>query len=436
MEMKTDWASSAVIRRREQFYAASQRKFQPYQAPLILKSGKGQYLWDEDDNRLIDLLAMNVCISVGHAHPDVVRAASEQARLLPHCTTMFYHPVPAHFAEELAATMPQGHDWVVHFTNSGAEAIDLALMMARTYTGRSDVISLQGGYHGPTYGAQSITGIYGFRHDVGLPGNVQFAMAPNPYRGRFGDDTECYLAALDDTIQFGTCGQLAAMVIEPVQGYVGIVPMPDGYIAGAAERIRAAGGIMILDEVQAGFGRTGDSFWSFQQHDVVPEIVVAAKGIANGYPLGAVIAKREVAEPMADKFLFHTYGANPMSCAAGRAVLRVIEAEGLQHNAKTVGTQLRDGLAGLMSDHTVIGDVRGKGLMIAIELVKDRGSKQPATDETAIVFEKTRDYGLVTSKAGPERSVLRLVPPLCLASDDVPVIVDAMDRSFAALHSL
>ena len=433
MKFATDWSTSAVIARREKYYAASQRKFQPYQKPLILKRGAGQYLWDEKDNRLIDLLAMNVCISVGHAHPDVVQAASEQAVALPHCTTMFYHPVPAHFAEELAATMPAGYDWVVHFTNSGAEAIDLALMMARTFTGHRDVVALQGGYHGPTYGAQSITGISGFRHDVGLPGNVQFAMSPNPYRGEFGDDIQRYLNALDNTIRFGSTGNLAAMIIEPVQGYVGIVPMPIGYIEGAAERIRAAGGVMIIDEVQAGFGRTGDSFWSFEQHNVVPDIVVAAKGIANGYPLGAVIARKHIAEPMADKFLFHTYGANPMSCAAGRAVLRVISEEQLQQNSKAVGEALVDGLRGLMDEHPNIGDVRGRGLMIAVELVKDRGSKAPATEETAIVFEQNRHHGLVSSKAGPERSVLRLVPPMCLAQSDVPTIVEAMDRSFAAL---
>ena len=209
--------------------------------------------------------------------------------------------------------------------------------------------------------------------------------------------------------------------------------MPEGYIAGAAERIRAAGGIMILDEVQAGFGRTGDSFWNFEQHGVVPEIVVAAKGIGNGYPLGAVIAQKEIAEPMAEKFLFHTYGANPMSCAAGRAVLEVIEQEQLQQNAKIVGKQLLDGLSGLMHDHPIIGDVRGRGLMIAVELVKDRQSKEPAPEETAIVFEENRFNGLVTSKAGPDRSVLRLVPPLCLSTEDVPEIVQSMDRSFAAL---
>lgn len=433
MTLEIDWSYDAVVQRRENYYAASQRKFQPYRKPLIVKRGRGQYLWDEDDNRLIDLLGMNVCISVGHAHPDVVRAASEQAAVLPHCTTMFYHPVPAHFAEELAATMPDGYDWVVHFTNSGAEAIDLALMMARTYTGKSDIVSLQGGYHGPTYGAQSITGISGFRHDVNLPGHVQFALSPNPYRSEFGDNTERYLTSLENTIRYNTSGKIAAMVIEPVQGYVGIIPMPAGYIAGAAERIRAAGGIMILDEVQAGFGRTGDSFWNFEQHGVVPEIVVAAKGIGNGYPLGAVIAQKEIAEPMAEKFLFHTYGANPMSCAAGRAVLEVIKREQLQQNAKMVGKLLLDGLTGLMHDHPIIGDVRGRGLMIAVELVKDRQSKEPAPEETAVVFEETRFNGLVTSKAGPDRSVLRLVPPLCLSTEDVPEIVQSMDRSFAAL---
>ncbi len=433
MSLETDWSYQAVVQRREQYYAASQRKFQPYRKPLVVKRGSGQYLWDEDDNRLIDLLAMNVCISVGHAHPDVVRAASEQAAMLPHCTTMFYHPVPAHFAEELAGTMPDGYDWVVHFTNSGAEAIDLALMMARTYTGSSDIISMQGGYHGPTYGAQSITGISGFRHEVSLLGNVQFALAPNPYRGAFGDETDEYLKSLQATIQFGTAGRVAAMIIEPVQGYVGIIPMPDGYIEGAAEQIRAAGGVMIMDEVQAGFGRTGESFWSFEQHGIVPEIVVAAKGIGNGYPLAAVIAQKHIAEPMAEKLLFHTYGANPMSCAAGRAVLEVLKRERLRQNAKAVGKLLLEGLSGLMDDHPVIGDVRGRGLMLAIELVKDRNTKEPATEETAIVFEETRFNGLVTSKAGPDRSILRLVPPLCLSIDDVPAIVEAMDRSFAVL---
>ena len=206
MEIKTDWTTENVVARRDKFYAASQRKFPPYKTPLVLKRGKGQYLWDELDNKLIDLLAMNVCISVGHAHDEVNRAAREQAQDLVHCTTMFHHPVPAHFAEELAATMPPGYDWVAHFTNSGSEAIDLALMVARSYTGNRDIISLQSGYHGPAFGGQSVTGISDFRHEVGLLGGVHFVVTPNEYRGPFGGDVERYLESLEDTIKFNTPG--------------------------------------------------------------------------------------------------------------------------------------------------------------------------------------------------------------------------------------
>ncbi|MEM7026034.1 MAG: aminotransferase class III-fold pyridoxal phosphate-dependent enzyme, partial [Pseudomonadota bacterium] len=328
--IETDWATDAIVERREKYYAATQRKLVPYATPLIFQRGQGQYLWDETGARYIDLLGMNVCISVGHAHPDVVEAASGQLAELTHCTTMFYHPVPAHYAEELTATMPPGHDWVVHFTNSGAEAIDLAFMLARSHTGNRDMLALRNSYHGATFGAQSLTGISGFRHEVGHLGGVTFVPEPNPYRGIFGEAVDPYLDEIDHAIRAATSGRLAGMIIEPVQGYGGIVPMPEGYIAGAFERVRASGGVCIIDEVQSGVGRTGDHFWAFEGHGVVPDIVVMAKGIGNGVPLGAVVARREVAECMADKFLFHTYGANPMACAAGRAVLKVMRDEKLQ----------------------------------------------------------------------------------------------------------
>ena len=323
---------------------------------------------------------------------------------------------------------------MVHFTNSGAEAIDLAMMMARTYTGNADLIALQGGYRGPTYGAQSVTGIDNFRHDVVLPGNVQFAPVPNTYRGAFGYDTVRYLDALDQTIKSGTSGKLAGMIIEPVQGYGGIIQMPAGYMKGAFERVRACGGLAIADEVQSGFGRVGgDTLWAFDAHGVVPDIAVMAKGIGNGYPLGAVVAKRSIAEAMADKFLFHTYGANPMSCAAGRAVLQVIKDEKLTANSRTVGAVLLSGLQDLQQRHPVIGDVRGCGLMMAIELVEDRATKKPATDATAEVFEETRRQGLIVSKSGPDRSVLRMVPPMCLSMDDVGQVIDGMDAALSIL---
>jgi len=428
-----DWSTEGIVDRRNRFYSASQRKFVPYKDPLIIKRGRGQYVWDEQDRKYIDLLGMNLCISVGHAHPQVVKAASEQVAELTHCTTMFYHPVPAQYAEELAGTMPAGHEWVVHFTNSGAEAIDLALLMARSHTGNIDMLALASSYHGATFGAQSVTGIAGFRHSVPQLGGVTFVPEPNQYRGIHGEGVEPYLKEVDRAIATSTSGRLAGMIIEPVQGYGGIVPIPEGYIAGAFERVRAAGGLCIIDEVQAGVGRTGEAFWSFESHGVVPDIVVVAKGVGNGIPLGAVIAKRDVAESMADKFLFHTYGANPVACAAGRAVLKVLREERLQENARAVGGALKARLEGLKERYPIIGDVRGRGLMLAIELVKNRATKEPAPDETLAVFEETRRHGLVASRSGPYRNVIRMCPPLCLAMSDVDDVVDRFERSFAAI---
>ncbi|MEM7170695.1 MAG: aspartate aminotransferase family protein [Pseudomonadota bacterium] len=432
-ERQVDWSTQAIVDRRERFYSASQRAFVPFEEPLIFQRGEGQYLWDETGKRYLDLLGMNLCISVGHAHPRVVAAASAQAADLPHCTTMFYHPVPAHFAEELVATMPPGEEWVVHFMNSGAEAADLALLMARSYTGNIDFLALRNGYHGATFGAQSLTGIKGFRHAVPLLPGIRHVACPDGYRGIFGADPADYLADLDRTIDTATSGQLAGMILEPVLGYGGIVPLMDGYIGPAFERVRAAGGLCVVDEVQAGFARTGKNFWSFQAHDVVPDIVIMAKGIGNGFPLAAVVAKRHVAEALADKFYFNTYGANPVSCAAGRAVLRVIEDEGLQQNAKEVGDHLLTVLDGLKQKYDIIGDVRGRGLMAAIELVKDRKTKEPATEENARVFELTREVGLVMSKSGTYRNVLRMCPPLCIQKHDVDFFADAIDQAFSRL---
>jgi alanine-glyoxylate transaminase/(R)-3-amino-2-methylpropionate-pyruvate transaminase len=435
MTLPTDWTLEGTARRRDSFYAASQRKFVPFQDPMIFRKGSMQYLWDAAGRKYIDLLAMNVCISVGHAHPKVVAAAMEQAQDLIHCTTMFYHPVPAHFAEELAATLPKGPkgdiEWVAHFTNSGAEAVDLALTMARTCTGNADMLALRNGYHGPTLGAQSVTGIAGFRHPLGPFANVTFVPEPNQYRGIFGPVVEPYLDEIERTIQTATTGRIAGMIVEPVQGYGGIIDMPKGYLEGAAERVRAAGGVFIVDEVQSGFARTGDNMWGFEREDVIPDIVVMAKGIGNGFPLGAVLAKKHIAEPMADKFLFHTYGANPTCCAAGRVVLQVIREERMQQNVQNVGAALLTRLRNLQEKHPAIGDVRGRGLMLAIELVKDRKTKEPDPDATFHVFEESRKSGLILSKSGPHRSVLRMVPPLCLSMEDVDAVADGLDRAFS-----
>jgi len=429
-----EWTAEATSRRRNTYYAASQRKFVPFKDPLVFRKGAMQYLWDVDGKKYTDLLGMNVCISVGHSHPTVVKAAMAQAQELTHCTTMFYHPVPAHFAEELAATMPKGHEWVVHFTNSGSEAIDLAMVMARTYTGNLDLLALRTAYHGPTSAAQSLTGIAAFRHP-GMPGNVAFVAEPNQYRGVFGPGAEPYLDEIERVIATSTTGKVAGIFVESVQGYGGIVEMPRGYMSGAAERVRAAGGLYVADEVQSGFGRTGDHMWGFEADGVVPDIVVMAKGIGNGFPLGAVVARKAIGDVMAEKFMFHTYGANPTSCAAGRAVLQVIREEKTQENARVVGAALLARLRDLQQRHRAIGDVRGRGLMLAIEMVKDRKTREPDPDITAAVFENCREQGLILSKSGPHRSVLRMVPPMCLSLADVEHVAEGLDRAFTELSA-
>ncbi len=428
-----DWDTEAIVKRRERYYAASQRAFVPYTTPLIFKRGQDQYLWDEKGNQYLDCLSQNLCVSIGYNNPAVTAAVQHQAEQLQHCTTMFFHPVPAHFAEELTSKMPEGEEWVVHFMNSGAEAIDFALLLARSHTGNNDVISLANSYHGATFGAQSVTGISNFRHNVSLLNGIQFTSNPDQYRGIHGEGVQPYLGDLERTIQCGTSGQLAGIFIEPIQGYGGIVPLPEGYVSGAFERVRAAGGICIVDEVQSGFGRTGEDYWSFTAHDVIPDVVVLAKGIGNGYPLGAVIAKRHIAEAMANKFYFNTYGANPVSCAAGRAVLRVIDECGLIENAKVVGAAMLDVLKTLQQKYDIIGDVRGRGLMMAAELVKDRETKEPASDEMHRLFQLTRKHGLVASKSGAYKNVLRICPPLCIQLEDVAFFEHAISSSFAEL---
>ncbi|MEM7188960.1 MAG: aspartate aminotransferase family protein [Pseudomonadota bacterium] len=430
--LDTDWSYDGTAARRDQYYAASLTRFTPFKDPIVFKKGQGQYLWDSDGRRYTDLLGMNVCISVGHSHPRVVAAAMAQAQELTHCTTMFYHPTPAHLAEELAATMPNGPDWVVHFTNSGAEAIDLAMVMARTYTGNLDLLSLRTAYHGPTAAAQSITGISGWRHP-GMPGHVSFVPEPNQYRGIFGPGTQPYLDEIDRTIATATRGKVAGIFVESVQGYGGIIEMPPGYMSGAAERVRAAGGLYIADEVQSGFGRTGDHFWGFEADGVVPDIVVMAKGLGNGFPIGAVVTRKEIAAPMAERFMFHTYGANPTSTAAARAVLAVMRDEALQENARVVGAALLDGLRELYQEFPAIGDVRGRGLMLAIEFVKDRETKVPDPETTSAVFEVCRAEGIILSKSGPSQSVLRMVPPLCLSLENVDRVVASLRSAIGSL---
>jgi alanine-glyoxylate transaminase / (R)-3-amino-2-methylpropionate-pyruvate transaminase len=425
-----DWDPAAIAQRRRQYLAPALRTFTAYDEPVVWRRGSGQYLWDDKGRRYLDCMAQNVCISVGHAHPGVLAAVREQMEQIPHVTTAYHHPQPGHFAEELIARLPRG-DWVAHFVNSGAEAVDLAVLLARAFTRNFEMLTLRDAYHGMHYGAQTATGI-GQAHQLvpPAPGYVQI-MAPHPYRGPLGPEAAPYLEELRRTLQTATTGAVAGLIAEPIQGYGGIVELPEGYLRGAAERVRAAGGLLIVDEVQAGMARTGTHFWGFEAHDVLPDVVVTSKGIGNGFPLAAVLMRREIGEAMASRMFFNTYGANPTCCAAGRAVLRAIDDEGLQENAGLVGGIILDGLRALQERHVAIGQVRGRGLLIGIEIVGDRASREADAAAAERVQLGLLERGVVVGLCGREHNVVKINPPLCVTAADARELIDAVDAALA-----
>ena len=410
--------------------------FHFYKEPLMVVEGKGQWLFDETGRRYLDAIGGIVTISVGHCHPHVVAAAHRQNELLQHTTTIYLHPNIALYARDLAAKLP-GDLKVVYFVNSGSEANDLAVMMARAYTGSYDVIALRNGYHGGSQSTLSLTALRTWKFNVPHSFGVHHAQMPDPYRGPFGtDDPEAgrkYAADVQNLIQFGTSGRIAAFIAESIQGVGGAIVYPDGYLKHAYEHAREAGGVCIADEVQTGFGRTGTHFWGFETQGVVPEIVTMAKGIGNGMALGAVVTTPKIATALKGRLHFNTFGGNPVACAVGRAVLEVIDRENLQQNARQIGARLKAGLEALERKHALIGEVRGLGLMLGVELVKDRASKTPASEECAAVFEKARTLGLLVGKGGLWGNTLRIKPPMNITAADADFIVAVLDE---CLHTL
>jgi alanine-glyoxylate transaminase/(R)-3-amino-2-methylpropionate-pyruvate transaminase len=352
-----------------------------YENPVMIVEGSMQYLYDEKGRRYLDTFGGIVTISVGHCHPYVLQKAREQLETLQHATTIYLHPTISEYGKMLAEKMP-GDLSVCYFVNSGSEANDLALMMARLYTGNYDVIALRNAYHGGIASAMGITAHSTWKYNYPHSFGVHHAIAPDPYRGPWGhDDPEAdakYAADIKSLIEYATPGRVAAFFAESIQGVGGGVVYPDGFLAHAYKHTRDAGGICIADEVQTGFGRTGTHYWGFETQGVIPDIVTMAKGIGNGAPLAAVVTRPEIAQTLSHRIHFNTFGGNPVSCAMGKAVLEVIDREKLQQNCLEVGAYCMQGLERLKTTHAVIGDVRGKGLMIGLELVKDRKTKEPA----------------------------------------------------------
>ena len=423
---------ATVLAQRKQFLNPG--LFLYYKQPIMLVEGSMQYVWDSTGKRYLDGLGGIVTVSVGHCHPHVVAAANKQNALMQHSTTIYLNPNIGAFAEKLAAKMPSDLK-VCYFVNSGSEANDLALMMARLATGNYDAIALRNAYHGGSPSSMGLTAHSSWKFNLPHSFGIHHAVAPYPYRGNFGyDDPDAgrkYADDIKDLIGYATPGKVAAFIAESIQGVGGFVVFPDGYLKHAYAHVRAAGGVCIADEVQTGFGRTGTHYWGFETQGVIPDIVTMAKGIGNGAPLAAVVTTPAIAAVMAQKIHFNTFGGNPVVSAIGTAVLEVIEKENTQANCLELGRYLLAGLDKLKARHSCIGDVRGMGLMLGIEFVKDRGTKEPAKEICAQAVENARELGLLLGKGGLFGQTIRFAPPMNITKADADFLLAVLDEAIA-----
>ena len=413
--------------------------FTLYGEPLLIVEGHMQWLFDEKGKRYLDMYAGIVTVSCGHCHPKIVAAIEKQAETLQHATTIYLHPNLPLLAKKLASKMPRGSGLeVTYFVNSGSEANDLAVMMARLFTGNADVVALRNGYHGGSPSAMGLTSHNTWKYP--LPGavGVHHAVSPDPYRSQFsGTPEEIASKSAEDIrgiIRYSTPGKIAAFIAEPIQGVGGATHGARNYLSEAYKITREHGGLCIADEVQTGFGRTGDHYWGFENFDVVPDFVTMAKGIGNGVPLAAVTTRMEIAQALTQRVHFNTFGGNPVCMAAGLAVLDVIDEDGLQENSRVIGRRLKDGFKELAKRHQLIGDVRGMGLMLGVELVRDRKTKEPAKQETLAVLEAAREMGVLVGKGGLDGNVLRIKPPMCITAEDADFTLDVLDQSLGLVR--
>jgi alanine-glyoxylate transaminase / (R)-3-amino-2-methylpropionate-pyruvate transaminase len=426
-------SAEEVLALRKEFLSPA--LFHYYKKPIMIVEGKAQWLFDERGRRYLDGIGGIVTVSCGHCHPHIVAAVNRQNETLQHTTTIYLNPNIALYARDLAAKMP-GNLKVVYLVNSGSEANDLALLMARAYTGNYDMIALRNGYHGGSQSTMGLTSHSTWKFNVPHGFGVQHSVLPDLYRGPYGaDDPDAgrkYAEDVKSLIQFGSSGKVAGYIAESIQGVGGTVVFPEGYLKHAYAHIRAAGGVCIADEVQTGFGRTGTHFWGFETQGVIPDIVTMAKGIGNGCALGAVVTTPEIAQTLAARIHFNTFGGNPVACAQARAVLEVIDKEGLQANSLKIGAYLKAGFVKLAAKHSLIGDIRGLGLMLGIELVKDRKTKEPAKEECASIFEACKDMGLLIGKGGLSGNTLRIKPPMIFSASDADFMLAVLDEAFAS----
>ncbi|MCY1396919.1 4-aminobutyrate aminotransferase GabT [compost metagenome] len=413
-----------LIERRERLLGPAYRLF--YERPLHTVRGEGVWLYDKQGRRYLD--AYNNVVSVGHCHPRVVQAIATQAATL-NTHTRYLQEGILDYAEQLLATFPAGLDQVM-FTCTGSEANDLALRIARHYTGGTGVIVTRFAYHGVTGDISELSPSLGA--GITLPAHARTVRAPDAYRlgaenvaRTLADDVR---AAIADLRANGI--EPAALLLDGIFASDGVFPDPAGFLAEAVAVARAEGLLYIADEVQCGFARTGEKMWGFQRHGVQPDLVTLGKPMGNGQPIAGVVARADVLESFGRNVrYFNTFGGNPVSCAAAQAVLDVIRDEGLQQRSKAIGDFLLDGFRRLAERHELIGDVRGAGLFLGVELVTDRASKEPAAMQTRRVVNAMRERGVLISAAGPMENILKIRPLLAFEQEHAELFLECLDAA-------
>ncbi len=418
--------SDAVRKHKEYLFPAVSMY---YQEPIALARGEGVYVWDEKGNRYLDAFGGVLTVSVGHANPKVTEAIVQQVKTLSHTSTLYANQPQSDLAEKLASIAP-GNLKRSFFTSSGTEANETAVAAARTYTGRIPLVVLRHSYSGRSAQTLAMCGQSNWKKIPNLMPGTHHAHAPYCYRCPFGQTyPDCGLKCAEDIeelILTETGGEIGAFFAETVIGAGGFIVPPPGYFEKAAGIARKYGGLFISDEVQAAWGRTGDHMFGISHWNVTPDILTSAKGMGNGAPIGLTIATPEVA----DKYpgvTFATFGGNPVSCAAAGATINVIENEGLVKNAAVVGKHLGERFKQLQEKHPLVGDARGLGLMQALELVKDRKTKEPAPAATAAVFEETKKQGVLIGKGGVWGNVIRTGLMLNATKEHADQLADAID---------
>lgn len=421
-------ASAALRQRRSRSYASVQEHY--YRQPPRVERGWREHLVATDGRTYLDMVN-NVAI-LGHGHPVLADAVARQWRRL-NTNSRFNYGVVVELSERLAATLPDPLD-TVFLVNSGSEADDLALRLAMATTGRHDIVAVAEAYHGWTYATDAIsTSIADNPNALSTrPAWVHTVPSPNAFRGQHrGIEAAKYapeaVAIINDLVAQGKSP--AAFICEPFYGNAGGMLLPDGYLKAVYGAVRAAGGLAIADEVQVGYGRTGRWFWAFEQQGVVPDIVCVAKAMGNGQPLGAVITTRAIADAYRTQgYFFSSAGGSPVSSVVGLTVLNVMESEGLQENALTVGDHLKARINDLATRHPLIGTVHGSGLYMGVELVRDRETLEPAPDETAAICERMRELGVIVQPTGDRKNVLKMKPPMCITRESADFFVDMLER--------